>query len=208
MPFDADEFWTCRPGLTIPGFLRDAQGTAGYLAPVVNFVQHRRRRRKSRRSLLHMRMRAVPVPPAEEAWELVTSRAIGFVEIVYPPKAVFRASSDLVVPMGNHAVDEAVGPVEATTALTCLHAPLRSGRILEAHVEHGRRISEVSEDPMTAWQARRWLQLWENGDFAGEWPANSYLKGALEVYGKRHPVEPDKRLRSAAGAILRRHPFR
>jgi glycosyltransferase involved in cell wall biosynthesis len=45
MPFDADEFWSCRPGLTIPDFLRDAAGTAGFLAPVVNFVQNRRYQR-------------------------------------------------------------------------------------------------------------------------------------------------------------------
>jgi hypothetical protein len=155
-----------------------------------------------------MRMRAIPVPPAEDAMELVTSGAIGFVEIVYPRKAVFRASADATIPTGNHSVENASGPVVATTDLTCLHAPLRSRRILEAQVEHGRRISEVSNEETTAWHARRWVQLYENGDFAGEWPANSSLNGALDVYGKRHRVEPDDRLRDAVRRILWRHPFR
>jgi hypothetical protein len=142
--------------------------------------------------------------------ELVTSGAIGFVEIVYPRKAVFRASADALIPTGNHSVENASGPVTATTDLTCLHAPLRSKRILDAQVEHGRRVSEVSEvsdAPTAAWHARRWLRLYESGDLAGEWPANSYRNGALDVYGKRHRVEPDDRLRSAARKILWR-PFR
>ena len=142
MPFDADEFWSCRSDLTIPNFLRDADGTAAFLAPVVNFVQHRRYHRASRRSLLHMRMRAIPVPPAEEARELVTSRRIGFVEIVYPPKAVFRAGSDVVVPMGNHSVENASRTNRLYDGLDLSPRALRSGRRLEAQVEHGRRISE------------------------------------------------------------------
>jgi hypothetical protein len=154
-----------------------------------------------------MRMRAVPVPPAEDARRLVTDREIGFVEIVYPPKSVFRADSDIVVQTGNHSVGNASGPTVATTDLTCLHAPLRSKQILEAQVEHGRRISEFSSDPNMVWHARRWLELWERGEFDAEWPANSYEDGALDVYGQRHAAEPDDRLRAAARAVLRRHPF-
>jgi Glycosyl transferase family 2 len=205
MPFDADEFWWSRG--PVKAVLDRARDAAALLAPVVNFVQHRRRTRSSRRALLSMRMRAIPVPPVDDSIRMVTEREIGFVEIVYPHKSVFRADPDIVVATGNHEVANASGPIVPTTELACLHAPLRSKRALEAQVEHGRRIAELSSDPRTVWHARRWHQLWESGDFAGEWPANSYRGGALDVYGQRHPVERDGRLRAAARAVLVRHPF-
>ncbi len=208
VPFDADEFWWCRRDKSLRAFLDDAGGAPAFLAPVVNFVQHRQRRRSSRRGLLHLRMRAIPVPPAEDARRLVTDREIGFVEMLYPPKAIFRAGSDVVVPTGNHAVVSASGPPVETNDLACLHAPLRSKQVLEAQAEHGRRVSEVSSDPQTAWHARRWLDLSERGDFEEEWRANSYLDEALDVYGQRHAVEPDARLSTAVRTVLRRHPFR
>jgi len=208
VPFDADEFWWCRPDKTLTTFLDGAGDVAVVQAPVVNFVQHRRCQRSSRRALLHMKMRAVPVPPAEDAQKMVTAREIAFVEIVYPPKTVFRAGSEVALVTGNHAVIDAPGPSTVTGDLACLHAPLRSKRVLEAQVEHGRRLAEVSSDPGLGWHVRRWHQLWSDGDFGGEWPANSYLGSTLDVYGQHHHVEPDERLCSAVRAVLWRHPIR
>ncbi len=199
VPFDADEFWWCRHDKSLRAFLDDAGGAPAFLAPVVNFGQHRRRRRSSWRGLLHLRMRAIPVPPAEDARRLVTDREIGFVEMLYPPKAIFRAGSDVVVPTGNHVVVGTSGPPVETNDLAGLHAPLRSKQVLEAQAEHGRRVREVSSDPQTAWHARRWLDLSGVATSKSEWRANSYLDEALDVYGQRHVVEPDgvRVLRSA-----------
>ena len=90
LPFDADEFWWCRPEPQLGAFLDAAGNVGAFLAPVVNFVQKRSCHTSSRRGLLGMTMRAIPVPPGEDAMTLVTNREIGFVEMVYPPKAVFQ----------------------------------------------------------------------------------------------------------------------
>jgi glycosyltransferase involved in cell wall biosynthesis len=214
VPFDADEFWWCKPDTTLRTVLRDADDeVAVFVAPVVNFVQRRNQLSSSRRALLHMRMRAIPVPPAEEAMELVIGQKIGFVEIEYPPKTIFRADEEIVVGTGNHGVSGAPGHALLTSAVACLHAPLRSRHALVQMVEHGRRVSQASSNPSLGWQSRRWLELWDNGGSEGawldhEWSANSYLEGSLDVYGKRHRVEYDERLRSAIRPLLWRYPIR
>ncbi len=207
LPFDADEFWWCAPDTTLPEFLDDAAGAGAFAVPVVNLVQHRHQRRSSRRALLAMRMRAVPVPPAHDAIDLVSERRIGFVEIEYPPKTLFRAGPDVLLSSGSHVAVGVDGDLRTTTDLACLHAPLRSSQAFTTRVERGRRLAETSADEETGWHWRRWVDLSERAELGGEWSANSHLDGHLDVYGRPHRVEPDDRLHAAVRPLLARGPI-
>jgi glycosyltransferase involved in cell wall biosynthesis len=193
VPFDADEFWWSRDGS-----LREllAATAAGALrASVVNFVQRRRQRRSARRALAHMTWRAEAVRSETPAQQLVEAGEIAFVEIDYPPKHVARASETIVISKGNHDVAGVPGPVEETTSLACLHAPLRSRAVLEAKAATAPRVEAEAPDPGLAWQTKRWGRLAAEGRLDAEWAANSESDGALDVYGMRRPLVADLTLR-------------
>jgi predicted O-methyltransferase YrrM len=192
IPVDADEFWHVPRGglLEILG-----ESNAGSLrVRVVNFVQRREQIDRSADALLHMTRRPpVPVGPLERIEELVETRKIGFVEILYPPKCIARASLALEIGAGNHSVRFADGPVEDTDRIVCLHAPLRSRSILWAQAENARRARQAGEE--RNWHWWRWLRLAEQGGLQEEWLANSYEGDSLDVYGSRHPLVFDPTLR-------------
>jgi hypothetical protein len=201
VPFDADEFWWSRrrPFLDI---LATSTGAA-IRAPVRNFIQRRGRTAPSARGLLSMTRRtAEPVQPAERCRDLVEARAIAFVEILYPPKIVSRASATLEIGPGNHGVGGLAGQVEDSAEIVCLHAPLRSRRTLEAKAEHGSRVESGGFPPADAWHVRRWLRLSREGALAREWDANSYARDHLDVYGTRRPVVFDPTLRDALRPLV------
>src|SRR5690242_3094531 len=103
IPIDADEFWHVPDG-DLPGVLRETR--AGALrVRVVNFIQRREQIDRSPDALLHMTRRPPEqVGPLERIEELVETRRIGFVEILYPTKSVARASLALEIGLGNHSV--------------------------------------------------------------------------------------------------------
>jgi Glycosyl transferase family 2 len=194
LPIDADEFWFA-PGNDFRAVLHES--TAGSLeVEIVNFIQRREQHEANAGALLSMTRRAIPpTGTPEQAVELVQSHDIGFVEFPYPPKCISRASISLQIGQGNHSVAGVVGPQEETDRIICLHAPLRARSVLESKVDHGRRADEVAQDLVQAWHVRRWRRLAEEGQLDREWAANSYQDDQLDVYGRRHPVIFDPRLK-------------
>jgi hypothetical protein len=96
-------------------------------AEVVNFVQDRFQLDLVPGTLLTMTRRVPePVGTSGEADVLVEAGSIGFVEICYPPKCVSRGSIAVQIAQGNHSVSGTYGPSQPTTAIRCLHAPLRA----------------------------------------------------------------------------------
>ena len=192
LPIDADEFWYAPRGSLKPVLEKSSAGALN--VTIVNFVQRFDQIERSSAALLHMTRRTPePVGPVERIRELVETRQNSFVEMVYPPKCVSRASLALEIGVGNHGVTGVSGELEQTQEIVCLHAPLRSRAVLEAQVDHGRRVAAAGN--LLAWQPLRWLRLAEREGLDKEWLANSYTDDCLDVYGVKHPVVLDPRLR-------------
>jgi predicted O-methyltransferase YrrM len=203
IPVDADEFWHVPRG----GLLEIlCESNAGALrVPVVNFVQRRDQIDRSADALLSMTRRPpAPVGPLERIEELVETGRIGFVEVLYPPKCLARATPGLRIGAGNHSVEYTGGPVEDTDRIVCLHAPLRSRSVLEAQVENARRARQAGEE--RNWHWWRWLRLAQQEGLEKEWLANSYEAGSLDVYGVRRPLVFDPALRDLVRPWIHRTP--
>jgi 2-polyprenyl-3-methyl-5-hydroxy-6-metoxy-1,4-benzoquinol methylase len=195
LPIDADEFWHA-PGGDLRAVLEGTE-VGALEVQVVNFVQRREQLEATPDALLHMTRRvAQPVGPLERIAELVETRQIGFVQMMYPPKYVSRASPALVIGMGNHTLRGVAGTRSVTDQIVCLHAPLRARSVLEEKmVDHGRRSKELALPPGQWWHVVRWQRLGEDGALDWEWWSNSYAHDHLHVYGVPHPVVFDSRLR-------------
>ena len=205
LPIDADEFW-CASGGDLRDVLEDSK--AGALqADIVNFIQRREQREAAPDALWHMTRRCPePAGPLELTRELVEGRRIGFVEMMYPPKWVSRASLAIEIAYGNHSVMGVDGPYEKTAAIVCLHAPLRARSVLEAQGRHGRRLEGVVQDETICWHWRRWRRIAEEDGLEDEWRANSYADDCLDVYGAKHPVVFDPRLRDVVAPWIEHTP--
>ncbi len=197
LPIDADEFWITADGSPLDEVLA-ATEAAALQVELTTFVQRREQENAETSALLHMTRRPpAAIGPIERIRELVASRQIGYVESVYPPKWVSRASLALDIGMGNHEVKGLAGPWRASERIQCLHAPLRARSVLLAKmVDHGQRALELGEDDHLWWQAHRWRRVHENGSVDEEWSANSYRDDELNVYGQRHRLVFDPRLRA------------
>lgn len=203
VPIDADEFWHV-PGGRLRDVLDDAAAAGALEVEVVNFVQRREQEVLDPRALLTM-TRRVPEPLGNsgEAPELVESGRISFVECRYPPKYLSRASIALHIGQGNHSVALTGGPILKTSAIVCLHAPLRARAALAVgKVEQGRRVEEVSHYLRQAWHVRRWRRLADEGGIDAEWAANSYRDEGLDVYGAKHPLAIDTTLRDVLAPLI------
>jgi hypothetical protein len=203
VPFDADEFWWPRGG-SLRDALDQRPGDA-LRARVVNFVQQRSQHRSSPSAILRMTCRASPVGTVEAGRELVEAEEIGFVEIVYPPKHLARASPTLEIAVGNHGVSGLSGSVEETRDILCLHAPLRSKEGLIAKAAWASRARYQYPDPGTNWHIKRWGILAGEGRLHEEWAANSSLSGSLDLSGNRRPLVYDTTLRDAVARLMPRH---
>lgn len=203
VPIDADEFWWA-PGRNFREVL--ARSTAGAIrVEVVNFVQRRDQERASPEALLYMTRRvAQPIGPAERCQELVESRQIAFVEMMYPPKWISRASETIEIAAGNHAVSGVEGQCADTDEIICLHAPIRSRSSLGTKADIGRRLEEAGWPEGMGWHARRWRRLQKEGGLDEEWAANSYAGDWIDVYGSRHQVVFDPTLRDVVAPWIRR----
>jgi glycosyltransferase involved in cell wall biosynthesis len=202
LPIDADEFWdaTNRD-------LREVleRSNAGALrVQIVNFIQRRELRNTFPSALVHMTRRAPqPIGPVECCQELVESRQIAYVEMMYPPKWVSRACPTSEIKAGNHLVTGVEGPCEDTDMIVCLHAPLRARSILDAKADTGRRADEAGYPPGEMWHLRRWDRLRDEGALEAEWWANSYARNHIDVYGTQRPLVFDSRLRDIAMRWIR-----
>ena len=194
IPIDADEFWCARGGT-----LRDVlqQTSADVLrAEVVNFVQRRDQVERSPEALLHMTKRPpAPIGPLEKIRELAESRQASYVQLEYPSKCVSRVSPAIEIGLGNHSVQIYQGAQEDTTRIVCLHAAVRARSVLETLASQGRRAEEAGN--RLIWNWLRWQRLSEEGGLEAEWRANSYEEGYLDVYGVKHDLVEDFRLRDA-----------
>jgi predicted O-methyltransferase YrrM len=194
VPIDADEFWHAPAGDFRSVLERSSAGALE--AEVVNFIQRREQVEARPEALLEMTRRtATPVGPIERIAELVEAREAAFVEILYPPKHVSRASLAIEIGQGNHSVAGVAGPTEKTASILCLHAPLRALSVLRAKVDSERPAEHLEHYLRFSWHVRRWRRLAERGTLEAEWRANSYAGEFLDVYGRPHPVVFDSRLR-------------
>jgi hypothetical protein len=175
-------------------------------AEVENFIQRRDQRESSPAALLHMTRRAAsPVSPPSLAQDLVEARKIGFVEKTYPRKCISRPTAEIEIEAGNHRVSGADGEGQRTDELLCLHAPIRSRASLEERVRTATRPAEAGRKPGQG-RYRRMLEGFDDEAIDLEWAANSYEDDHLDVYGERHPVVFDPRLRDAVSPFISR-PF-
>lgn len=199
-PVDADEFWYA-PKHNFRSVL--AQTSAAALrVDLVNFVQRREQLTFAPDALLTMTMRiAQPVGPLGRCRDLVESHQIGYIEMMYPPKHISRASEGLQISIGNHEASGLDGPAEASHALKILHAPLRCRAVLEYKAEHWQRTAEVVKEGEN-WHLQRFARLQAENTLDKEWSANSYREGALDVYGTSHPLTFDSTLRGAVSPLI------
>lgn len=195
LPFDADEFWLAEGG-DLKKIL--AASRAGTLSvEVVNFVQARRRTESTTEGLLDMTRRvAHPTKPGLRTRTLVESHRISYIEMIYPPKWISRTAPEMRIYRGNHKVEGVEGAQEKCEGIVCLHAVLRSRAVLESRVGRRIRLEEAGIGTDSGgWHIAHWTRASEKGMMEQEWAANSYEDGYLDVYGERHNVVVDFRLR-------------
>jgi glycosyltransferase involved in cell wall biosynthesis len=201
VPIDADEFWYAR-NYNFRQLLSETRAAA-LKVQVINFIQSRHQVPSFMTHLLSMTARVSnPIGPYERCKELVESNQIAYVEMIYPPKFLCRASPDVVFSAGNHKVSGVEGPFEEGKDLSILHAPIRTRATLEKKAEHGRRHDEVGKPPEIGWHVRRFARLQEECGLDEEWEANSYADGFLDVYGSRRSVVFDPTLRDTLSPII------
>ncbi|MEJ7841876.1 MAG: glycosyltransferase family 2 protein [Rubrobacter sp.] len=200
---DADEFWYAPKG-NLKSILAGSE--AGVLrAQVLNFIQSRGQRESSPDALLHMTRRAAE-PVGKGAQDLVEARQLGFVEKLYPRKCISRLTAEIRIEAGNHKVYEAGGPSENTNDVFCLHAPIRSRSALEERVRTADRPAAAGRKPGQGRYRRMLGELRDEQAVDEHWAANSYEGDFLDVYGEKHPVLFDSRLRDALAPFVQQ-PF-
>ena len=203
VPVDADEFWHA-PGGDLRRVLEDAD--AGVLrAQAVNFIQRRSQRESSPDALSYMTRRAAsPVGPPSHAQSLVESRRIAFVEKAYPQKCICRPTAEVKIETGHHSISGADGRRIRTEEIVCLHAPMRSRAALAERINSAGRAAAAGRNPNQGRNRQRLAALQSETAIDAEWAANSYEDGFLDVYGEKHQVVFDPRLRDAVSPFIPR----
>jgi hypothetical protein len=126
---------------------------------------------------------------------------------MYRPKCICRPAGEIQIETGHHKVFGADGPAEHTEEVICLHAPIRSRAALEERVRTANRPTEAGRKRGQGRYRRTYLAKFEGeSDIEREWEANSYRGNYLDVYGQRHRVVFDPRLRDAVAPFIP-HPF-
>ncbi len=145
-----------------------------------------------------------PQGPPARCPELVASGKIAFVEMEYPRKWIPRATPDLRIEAGAHAVRGISNSTECSSKIVCLHAPLRSRRVLEKRAQHGRRLLEAGFPHDHGWQNQRWYRLSLEGKLDDDWRTNTAEDGYLEVGDRRSQLVFDPRLKHAVAPWIAR----
>jgi glycosyltransferase involved in cell wall biosynthesis len=193
MPFDADEFWWAKRN-DFREILTNSHAGALRVRPI-NFVQAREQHESTPEALLTMTRRSAETFPAGKlSRQLLESHQIASVQMAYPPKWVSRPTSDIEIGRGNHKVTGVRGEYASCNGIVCLHAMLRSRALLASKLERSHRLTEagIIRGAGRVWH---WARAIGEGKLDQEWAANSYEREHLDVYGKRHQVVFDPRLR-------------
>jgi hypothetical protein len=203
VPFDADEFWWAG-GKDLKTIL--ARTDASVLSvELVTFVQARRHVRSTTLALADITWRpANQLEPDRDTRDLIEARQLACLEMAALRKLVFRANPKLEVGRGNHKIAGVAGTPEKCDSIKCLHAPLRSREVLEARAEREGRLEDagIRADTTGGWRTGYWIRTAKEGMMEQEWAANSCEDGYLDVYGKKHRVVFDPRLRNAVAPHL------
>lgn len=174
VPLDADEF------LAVPGkLLRTLLGGTTQHAvkmEVTNFVQLRQFKRNKLWGVATIVHRTNPIGLKEEARNLVTSKAISFVEMAYPPKFIWRADDGIVLNKGNHGA-KGIDMSAIETSVPLHHVPIRS---LAAVAERSQRVHRLEKvkSASVSWHIRR-LDGFNETEIQDEWTRNSALMAKL-----------------------------
>ncbi len=197
LPFDAGEFWWTE-GDDLKEVLADSEAGALRVLSVV-FLQARGQRDSTPEGLLTMTRRPVETfPVRRQLRRLVESNKATVLQAADTRKCISRPTEDIDIGRGNHEVCGVRGEYAQCDAIVCLHAPLRSRAHLESKTEQTRRLTEAGKSPRRgAWHVWRWARMISEGKLDQEWAANSYEGGQFDVYGEKHAVIYDPRLRNA-----------
>jgi Glycosyl transferase family 2 len=197
VPFDGDEFLASDFQFT--GRLELVQ-REGMLIRVVNFVQHRPRRRESPRALLTMVARPADTVDAAEAARLARAGEIAIVEVDPPRKLILRASRELSLDTGSHGA-QGIGELEFADWCRFLHAPIRARDTLERSVDHGRRLIGIRR-PDSGWQHTLMADAAGEGRLEEQWRLNSW-DGEFAVGPRRTPLVRDDSLAETVRPLVR-----
>lgn len=172
---DADEFW-----LPSRGSLKDFYGA---VPPDIDVVT-------SHRSDFAY-VDETPVP-----WHrrMIYRKAVSLnhIGLPLPPKVAHRASADVVVAQGNHAVDGLKGQVAELPGLEILHFPMRSKAQFENKIRNGgAAYARNTKLPRTV--ARGWRSLY----------ATYVSEGSLDTYLASQRLTPERiAIDLASGALI------
>jgi len=195
LPFDADEFW-CAEGGDFKKLLAGSKAGALRVRPIT-FVQARGQHDSTPEALLTMTRRLTEAVPANEnSPRPAESNEVGSLQTAAGHKWISRPTKEIKIGRGNHRVRGVRGECVECDKIVFLHAPLRSKALLESKVERSRRLTEAGKT-RGARRVWRWTHLIEEGKLDQVWAANSYEGEYLDVYGERHAVVFDSRLRDA-----------
>ncbi|MCK0198462.1 glycosyltransferase family 2 protein [Ancylobacter sp. 6x-1] len=191
IPFDSDEFWA----LTRADLVRLAARREPrlILARWRNFAQRRNQHYPTPAGLLH----AYHAAPASAAADRIAIENLEapFLHVQAPKIAVWTEDPVRIL-RGQHGLED--GPqVQDPEVFEILHLPLRS----RAELTKRGLNYEVRRDPERpcgmSWQSRFHRRVVEEGLTDRVWAANSVDRGGhLDVYGRRVPLECDRRLQA------------
>jgi hypothetical protein len=105
---------------------------------------------------------------------------------------------------GHHSISGADGRRIRTEEIVCLHAPMRSRAALAERIHSAGRAAAAGRNPNQGRNRLRLAALQDEKAIDAEWAANSYEDGFLDVYGEKHPVVFDPRLRDAVSPFIPR----
>lgn len=182
IPLDADELLQTNRRL-LEETLHRAAG-AGVEMNIRNFVQSRRAKSRRMSGIASVLRAAKARGSSTEAYDLVSSGRIGFVEMTYPMKYIWRANRDLVIGKGNHG-GENVDLNDISEAIVLNHIPLRSKSAIVERIQRIERLEPY--DQGISWHIKRLA----NVDIDEEWRRNSARRGAVEVNGMRRRLSFD-----------------
>lgn len=193
LPLDADEFWVAPNGLHAA---LDSSSDSGAMEVArVEFIQSRGQRHAQPAGVFTMTRRvAAPLDGLATIHAFQVGECSMF-EARQAPKLAVRASPELEISRGAHAASGLLGSVEATDAVTILHAPLRARACLVRKAVHGDRLEDAGAEGIAGWQVRHWAALARAGTLDSAWEAHSYGEDdTLQVGPRRVPLVRDDRL--------------
>jgi hypothetical protein len=164
--------------------------------PVVNFIQHRRQKRREPRAVLSAVYRnASKLGDFRRARFSVEAGEYAYVEAPYQRKNIIRALPGITIGPGNHTA-KGVGPKRSRRdSFACFHLPLRAKDIFLEKAEQSARLQAAGLPAWHGWQSHRFARIVREGLIEEEWAANSQLDGCLDGVRGRVPLTRDLRLR-------------